>query len=136
MVTITTFDKKRLRAVLARIATNEFKYGVLDCCLFAARMVQASTGIDYSKKFEYSSRKEAQQIIDSYGSITAMLTDLLGEPSSDYGDGDPVLLDLPGSGETVGIFCDGKVFVKCLSGVMKIESNNIIRGWALCHKQS
>lgn len=135
MATTTTFDKKRLRAVLARIATNKFQYGVIDCCLFAARMVQASTGVDYSKKFKYSSQSEAEQIIDSYGSITAMLTDLLGDPSSDYGDGDPVLLNLPKIGETVGIFCDGKVFVKCKSGVMKITANNIIRGWAICQQQ-
>jgi len=72
---------------LSRLATvNEvvntmtganFKYGELDCCLFAALVAEKLTGKNYAEEFSYDSEEEAYQIIEEKGGLAGLLTYLL-----------------------------------------------------------
>jgi hypothetical protein len=94
--------------------TRSFAYGDFDCCLFAADVVFAMTGIDYATPFRgYHSRPSAYRLIAEYGSLTVLLTSVLGEPMepSFAGRGDVVLADIAtveggeSAGICLGVFC-------------------------------
>jgi hypothetical protein len=94
-----------VEAVVARESTP-FAWGGHDCCLFAADVVRACTGVDYAEALRgYTNQQEAQLIIDGYGSMTAMITALLERDPIAPAMArrlDVVLAKLP-AGETLGI---------------------------------
>lgn len=103
-----------LHEYLAAAREREFAYGTFDCALFAADAVKAMTDIDYAAQLRgYGSRDEAYAIIGRFGSIEAMITQLLDtqpkHPAFAH-SGDVVLAPIPTaaaeSGETIGI-CEG-----------------------------
>jgi hypothetical protein len=88
--------------------TQPFAYGSFDCCLFAADVVLAMTGVDYAASFRgYDTKTGAYRIIAEHGSLAALLTSVLGEPiePSFAGRGDVVLADIETveGGESAGI---------------------------------
>jgi hypothetical protein len=127
-----------IRKALRAIATEEFRYGQTDCCQFAARVAQEITGINYAQMFYYSSEKAAQSIVDEFGSIEAMVTSVLGEPSpvEDLQDGDPVLVRLPViNQDALGIRMRHQALCKTARNVIFVPANHIITGWGLCQTQ-
>lgn len=109
---------QKLDEAIAAARTRPFAYGGLngaqDCALFAADCVQAMTGIDYAAELRgYESKLAAYRIVAGYGSLEAMITDLLKrgpKHPSQAMRGDVVLAEIelaPGeSGESIGI-CTG-----------------------------
>lgn len=103
-----------LHEYLEAVRSREFAYGAFDCCLFAADWVQIATGIDHAAELRgYASKAQAYEIIERYGSIEAMVTQLLErEPihPAHAQRGDIVLASVPvaqgEAGETIGI-CEG-----------------------------
>lgn len=68
-----------LHDYIAAARKKEFAYGAWDCCLFAADWVLELTGTDYAAELRgYSSMKDAYEILARYGSMEAMVTQLLG----------------------------------------------------------
>ena len=50
-------------------ANEPFKYGTLDCCLFAAKVAEKITGIDYSAGFDNYTEDDAAEYISQAGSL-------------------------------------------------------------------
>lgn len=68
-----------LHDFIAAARKKEFAYGAWDCCLFAADWALDATGVDYAAELRgYSSMKDAYEILARYGSMEAMVTQLLG----------------------------------------------------------
>jgi len=71
-----------LAAEIEAHRNRPFEWGVHDCALFAADVVQAMTDVDYSGKFRgrYSTEAEANELLERMGGLEAIATDALGEP--------------------------------------------------------
>lgn len=134
-MTLTT--NEAIRNALYKVSNKPFSYGELDCCLFVAEVVKEITGVDYSESFigKYNSDDEASKIIESYGSIKNLVSSILGEPQDWDMNGSPTLLELPSIGETLGIYIDSKVLVKCESGTVFFPMRFVIARWPQCLTQ-
>lgn len=125
------------RLAEAVTAANEktFGYGLHDCCLFTADVVQAITGVDYAESLRgYTSEQEAYEIVEHYGSITAMVSALLGaEPihPAHAMRGDVVLAEYGGR-ETLGI-CLGAhcAFAQVGVGLRMLPRASASRAWSV-----
>lgn len=74
---------QRLDAEIERARSREFAYGAHDCCLFAADIVLAITGVDPAAHLRgYTCAIAAARIVAAHGSIEALASSLLGEPVS------------------------------------------------------
>jgi hypothetical protein len=73
---------ERLAAVLAQHQRTPFVWGEHDCCLFAASVVQALTGVDPAAGWRgtYSTEEQAQALIEEAGGLLALATSALGAP--------------------------------------------------------
>lgn len=110
MTSTTLLDRRCLvDTVLTQHAGIRQEYGKLDCCLLAARVVHAITGVDHSRAFDYVDKAGAQAIIDAHGGLTELFTATLGDPSDTLEYGDPCLMRWAG-GESIGIYCDDVVY--------------------------
>ena len=114
---------------------RQFNYGDSDCCQFVAYVIKHFSGKDYSKAFEYKSEQEANMLICRFGSLKELITSILGEPSDNLNDGDPVISKFPIIGETMGIKLGE--FVICLTekGMAKLHNRHQICGWSICLKR-
>ena len=57
---------------------SRFVWGEFDCCLFAAECVEAITGVNVMPDVKYKNQKEAVEVIQSNGGLSAMVTSILG----------------------------------------------------------
>ena len=121
-------------AALNEWEKRKFEYGDADCCQFVAHVIRHISGEDYSKAFEYKSEEDAYQLIERFGGLKELITDILGEPSEDLKDGDPIISRFPVIGETMGVKLGE--FVVCLTnkGMIKLPNKNQVCGWSICHR--
>jgi hypothetical protein len=70
----------RLEALVAARMDAPFEWGVRDCCLWAADVVQAVTGYDPAADLRgtYSTAEETPAVIRSIGGISGICADRLG----------------------------------------------------------
>lgn len=112
----------QLKEILAGYREAEFRYGVLDCCLFVVNVLREWKGVDYGKAWRgrYTNEFGAARIVHESGGMAGLGCALFGEihPFWAAREGSPVLLnrncveaDLVG--ESLGIF-DGDV-IHCLT---------------------
>lgn len=128
-----TLDRKKqvIRALNAW-KRRQFTYGDADCCQFVSYVVKHLSGKDYAKDFEYYSKNEALNLIDGFGGLKELITDILGEPSENLQDGDPVISNFPVTGETMGIKLDNSVICLTEKGMIKLPNKHQICGWSIC----
>ena len=105
----------RIPEILQQYAGAEFKWGVLDCCLFAAAVVKELTGVDYAESWRgrYKSHMGALRMIAKHGSLESLVSSVCGEPVPPLlaRRGAFVLAGMP-EGDAVGIADgDGAVFL-------------------------
>lgn len=64
-----------LTAAIDDAKTKPFAWGVHDCCMNAANLIQAITGVDPAASFRgtYSTESEAQAIIEAAGGLVALI---------------------------------------------------------------
>jgi hypothetical protein len=95
---------QRLDDYLASRRGEPFNFGTHDCCHFAGGAVEAMTGKNPMRAFDYRNRLGAERLLRSAGTLDALVNRTLGEPvhPSQAGRGDVVLADLE-NGATVGI---------------------------------
>lgn len=104
-----------LPAVLSRYHDAEFKWGRLDCCLFAADVLKALHGVDYAEQWrgKYSSYFGALRMIAPHGSLAGLVSSVFGDmkPPLLARRGDLVIAAMP-EGDAVGIADgDGAMFM-------------------------
>lgn len=90
----------RLSAAVAAARNQPFEWGVNDCALLAAKLVQSITGTDLAEQWRgYSGERGAVRVVREAGGLAAIATQALGEPVNPRlaQRGDVVLLerDLP-----------------------------------------
>jgi hypothetical protein len=119
---------ERLAHYVEASRSAPFEYGKMDCCHFAGNAVEAMTGDNPMRSFDYRNRLGAERLIRSAGTLDALVNRALGEPvhSSQAGRGDVVIADLE-EGATVGI-CLGEhcAFVTDPAGIT-FRSRSVIR---------
>lgn len=123
-----------VRQTMLAYANEPFKYGTLDCCLFAAKVADLVEGVDYSKLFKHSDEAGAMEYIDEAGGLKGLISKTLNRQPCDVAElqtGDPVLLSLPILGELLGVYVKGNVIVKTPKGALKINAEKIKCGWRL-----
>lgn len=73
-----------MAAAIAAARGRAFAWGSHDCCLFAADVVRAMTGVDHAAPFRgrYSTARGAAMALKRYagGGLLAAVTRLLGDP--------------------------------------------------------
>ncbi len=115
-------------------ANEPFKYGTLDCCLFAAKVAEQITGIDYSAGFDNYTEDDAAEYISEAGSLSDLVSKLLSRTPVDPDQlaiGDPALVRLPVIGDAIGIVSAESAIVKSNHGAVRISFDRIIHGWSL-----
>ncbi len=128
--------KKAIRQVSTDFASQPFQWGILDCCQFVAKVATIIEGVDYSRGFDYQTESEAELHIESAGGLSRLVTQLLSRDPVDIDQlkiGDPVLVDLPVFGHTLGIYIADRqaALIKTVHRVVHIPSERIIEGWPL-----
>ena len=87
-----------LNQYIDSVRDRKFEWGVFDCCVFSAGVIQAVTGIDYMYEFrgKYDSEASSQQALESIGkgNLYKTLLSKFGKPGRNvaiYEKGDLVL---------------------------------------------
>lgn len=113
---------------------RKFNYGDVDCCQFVAHVIKHMSGKDYSEAFAYNNEAEANLLISKFGSLQKLITKVLGEPSDNLLDGDPVISCFPIIGETMGIKLGDKIICLTEKGLAKLSNKHQVCGWSICLK--
>jgi hypothetical protein len=130
-----------VREAINNASLNRFRWGKLDCCLFAADVVRSYTGIDYAYEYRdaYGTREQSYKIINQHGSIKEMVTNLLGiEPIAqpiglDHGDLALVEMPLIVNSPIVGVIFGDMIVMK---GKRKMHDLPIDAGICYWHVES
>lgn len=111
-----------LPRILSGYENAEFEWGKLDCCLFAADVLQKLHGVDYAEQWrgKYSSYFGAVRMIAPHGSLAGLVSSVFGEmqPPLLARRGDLVIAAMP-EGDAVGI-ADG-------TGAMFMAAKGLVR---------
>lgn len=89
--------QEALEREFAQARDRRFRWGVHDCCQFAARCAKAVTGRDRRYRFpRYRNEAEALKLIAKFTDMQGLLTRAFGDPvhPSRANDGDIVLIDM------------------------------------------
>ena len=125
---------RRLYDVIEAHKDTTFGWGQHDCCLFAARCVDAMCNTEYEAglQAEYQDERSAMEYIASFGSIKEAVDSWLGEPQNlNFTQrGDVVLFDNDGR-ETLGV-CLGRDIVSTGgAGLVLVPMDKSICSWAV-----
>lgn len=107
-----------------------FRYG-LDCCQFVGECLESLNGHNPMIAFNYRDRREADKIINSYGSLLDAVTATLGEPTGTGADGDVALFDQPDGSQIVGIVHRGRVLVRAPAGLVMWDVGAASALWSI-----
>lgn len=71
-----------LAALLAERRRMAFRWGVHDCCMFAAEAIRVQTGIDPARNLRgrYATALQAARVVQACGGLLAIGSAALGEP--------------------------------------------------------
>lgn len=115
-----------------RASAQPFEWGRQDCCLFAARCVDAMTGSEWVRELqaEYTDKRGALRFLATEGGIEAGVVARFGEPVPWWrvGRGDLCLVDTPDDVGSLGI-CVGPT-IACVREDRGIEYVPIDRATA------
>ena len=112
-----------IRDNINKYSPMRFKWGVMDCCQFVAKVL----GINH--EYEYSSEEEANKIISGFGGMVGFISHILNRRPGAYGIGDPVVIEINDK-SFCGINLNNGVIVKSKSGVIEIDKEYITAGWS------
>jgi GMP synthase-like glutamine amidotransferase len=127
---------KRFRVEADAAQSRAWEWGVHDCCVFVARMVDAISINSYAdqlqRKFTYSSEAEAAALVKAGGGLRLMVSAYLGDevPWGRACMGD-VVLTLDGAGTEVLGMCEGSqvLVAAARGGVIPIPFGRSIAAW-------
>jgi len=114
-------------------ANTEFVWGVNDCCLFVARVVDAMTDSDLETDLNasYADEETALAYIASFGSLEAAVSSYLGQPEPGRPlRGDVVLID-GGAGPALGILVGGHIAGMGPNGFVYLPRGEALQRWAI-----
>lgn len=116
-------------------ADQPFKWGELDCALFAADAVSLMTGQDLASEFrgKYDSEEGAQKVLSAAngGGLLGVLNDKLEPIDKAFCQRGDVVLFKTDLGPTTGIYWHGGAFSTSPNGVKYFDAiqDRILRAW-------
>lgn len=112
---------------------SPFEWGVNDCCLFAARVVDAMTdgAFEVELQSQYSDEATALAYIASHGSLEAAVTSHLGNPAEGRAQRGDVVMCANSGNPCVGVCVGGTVACVGQSGLVFLPRQDIITRWAI-----
>jgi hypothetical protein len=121
-------------AVIDAHQDSEFAWGVNDCCLFAARVVDAMCGTKHEKTLaeKYNDEASALAYIEESGGIAAAVDTFIG-PHKTQGRparGDVVLIHY-NDRDALGICVGGEIAVQNTDGVAYIPRSAALKYWSV-----
>ena len=125
---------------IGETAFTPFSWGVMDCAHWAAGMVAALSGRDFTKEYKYSTQVACQQILLDQGGVEGIANKHLGPSRINWDecrDGDIVLAELP-AGPTLGIAtpANGCAHFKTPNYVIKMPITQCLKFWSVsCQAQ-
>ncbi len=121
-----------LNKIIEEHRNKPFFYGENDCCLFAAKVVLAITGIDYAEEFRgtYSSKLGALRIIGRGGMEEFMTRILKTQPKPAYNAfrGDLLLYVLEGE-DHIAVCLGAKAALPVDEGLRFINTDDCVCCW-------
>lgn len=123
----------RLHEVIDAHKAREFVWGGADCCLFAARCVDAMTtnAIAYLIRDRYHDERSALKFIAEYGGLAGAVSRYMGDPSDKRAvRGDVVLID-GGEGDALGVCLGAKVVAMGPDGLRYVPRSEIKMVWSV-----
>lgn len=121
-----------LQAFLARTALQPFRYGQSDCALWCADAVLDGTGFDPAADFRgtYSDWAGCRAVVMRAGGLLNLVAPRMSDPRLRALDGSGVAV-LRDRGRTLcGLVLDGVAVVRLETGVRRIATPEILRGWS------
>ena len=121
-----------INSVLQEWADKPFKYGTSDCCQFVGAVIEAMTGSNPVRQFQYETEAEAKALIAKYGSLDALVTSVLGEPMppEDSMPGYVLSIDL-GESTMLAVNISGVAVYKTPSGITDWGIEAATKTWSV-----
>jgi hypothetical protein len=121
-------------AYLEATRATPFEWGQHDCCLFAAKSIDAICGspLELQLKIDYRDEASALAYIAQFGSLEAAVSNWLGESKAPNfaGPGDIVLANLD-NGPTVGVCLGVKCAFASVAGPLYTQRDAIVACWVI-----
>jgi hypothetical protein len=117
-----------VREVIDKYSAIPFSYG-LDCCQFVGECVESVTGKNPATNFLYSGEAEAMALIQSYGSLDALVTSVFGKPYDGQKDGDITVHNQSDGTQIAGVVYRGRSIVRTKAGLMDWPIDSTIGVW-------
>jgi len=109
----------------------DFAWGVNDCCLFVARVIDAMTDSDLEAQIlsRYSDHASALAFIAEHGSLESAVSHYLGTAvQGSPMRGDAVLID-GGEDFAIGVCLGGVSAGMCPNGLRQLPMSEVIKVW-------
>lgn len=124
---------ERMWAAIQGHDQDVFGWGTLDCCLFAAEVVDAMTDSKFAKalRARYQDKRSAVQFLKDEGGLEAAVSAYLGPPSPGRAlRGDVVLFNTP-SGCCLGICVGQQIAAISSVGLLFFPGSMADQRWAV-----
>lgn len=125
----------RLSAYLQENRSTPFQWGVKDCVMFAAKGLEAVSGVNMYAEYEgYATKEQAEEIITANGGISELVSKHLGPGHRNFKQakrGDLVLMKMPEL--TIGIVDDSGQRIAALTlkdGLVRLPLTKAWRVWS------
>jgi hypothetical protein len=123
-----------LCGAITRSAKLPFSYGKHDCCLFAARCVDAMRGTNYAQQLAraYSDVASGRRFLARFRGYEEAISSFLGKPSAGRARTGDVCLFRQGTGhETCGIVLGPFIVGAGKDGVAVVLRRRILARWSI-----
>ena len=117
-----------MRSVIDKYSGLPFRYG-LDCCQFAGECVESLTGKNPMDALTYSTEREANKIIESFGGLENAMRHFLGEPYDGHKDGDVCIMDNNAGQMISAVIYRGRIVARVPGGLMDYPITRALRIW-------
>lgn len=129
----------RLMQAVETAQVLPFRYGLHDCCTFAAYCVDAQRedsriGELMQRHHPYANEEEAYEYIETQGGLTGLVTHYLGEPMENpkfAAPGDVALTRNRDGREIVGIIVGHNVVVPGSHGLVTFSVEGLLAAWSV-----
>lgn len=120
----------RLRETVDAYRAEPFSWGRHNCGLFPARCVDAITGSDFAREFQFATARAALAFVKDSGGIEAAVTARLGKPTEGRcaRRGDVCLVDVV-DGDGLGICYGPEVLVASDDGLESYALARVRKHW-------
>jgi hypothetical protein len=147
MIAFVDHWQELLHAYILRRQNELFKWGTMDCCLFACDAVLELTGVDLAADFrskydslltamkamrEFTGQDETETLVESVAEKVAALNEIQEVPLLMAQRGDVILLDSP-LGKGLGILGLRGTTVHCAGhdGIVDVPLEECLRAWRI-----